>query len=147
MAQGINIFLADDDLDDCYVFQEVLNDLNSTCDLTIANDGQELLRLLKDGRLHLPDLIFLDLNMPIVNGYECLVEIRQKELLKHIPVIILSTSSNEKEINKLYDGGADYYVCKPPSFSSLRSMLKKIISVEWHDHRSALSIDSFIMMS
>ena len=68
---------------------------------------------------HLPDVLFLDLNMPRKNGFECLSEIKQNEKLKGLPVVIFSTSNSQDKIQILFNAGADIYVRKPYDFSDL----------------------------
>src|SRR5690348_3605911 len=85
------ILLADDDGDDCYLFGDVLNEFDSPTTLTIVRDGEQLMDWL--GRNPMPDLLFLDLNMPRKNGFECLSEIKASATLASLPVIVLSTSS------------------------------------------------------
>lgn len=124
-----SIFLADDDDDDCIIFEDALNELNSEAFLTIANDGVELLNTLNETVPPPPYVIFLDLNMPRKNGFESLKEIRQINKLKEIPVVILSTSSSIEIIDKTFDLGANYYICKPTSYPLLTKMIKKVLSL------------------
>ncbi len=128
-----SIFLADDDSDDCMLFEEALNEVCQNSQLTTANDGQELMEILGKTISQQPDVIFLDLNMPRKNGFECLDEIKHTEQLKGIPIIVLSTSSNKSTINRVYDQGADYYICKPSSFPLLKDAIKKIMSINWKE--------------
>src|ERR1035438_6847359 len=90
------IFLADDDADDCTFFEEALRDLQVQAQLTIVNDGVALMTTLDETVTEPPPphVIFLDLNMPRKNGFECLDEIRQNPRFKEIPVVIFSTSDN-----------------------------------------------------
>ena len=95
---GLHILLGDEDDDDRYFFAEAIQELSSSIKLSTANDGTELLRLFKNTIIELPDLIFLDLNMPRRNGLECLEELKQNVQLKNIPVIIYSTSSHPRQV-------------------------------------------------
>jgi len=88
----LRLLLADDDTDDCTFFREALEELPLTASLTTVNDGVELMRLLSGELTSFPDMLFLDLNMPRKTGYEILSEIKSNDKLKHLPVIILSTS-------------------------------------------------------
>lgn len=130
----INIMLADDDKDDCLLFKEALNDLPLSYQLTIVNDGEQLMQQLNE--IHysekmelLPFLIFLDLNMPRKNGFECLKEIKEDEWLNPIPVIIFSTCYDQNIANKLYDSGAHYYICKPAEFSHLKRIIHHSVNL------------------
>lgn len=122
--QIYNLLLADDDDDDCIFFKEALDELSLSVVLSTVHDGVELMGYLEAAADNLPDILFLDLNMPRKNGYECLTEIKGIESLKQLPVIIFSTSLDSKNVDLLYDMGATYYIRKPGDFSKL----KKVIS-------------------
>jgi len=111
-----NLLLADDDMDDCIFFKEALEELPLTTTLLTVNDGVQLMELLTKNQEKLPDIIFLDLNMPRKTGYECLAEIKHNKALQHLPIIVFSTSFDPNLINSLYEKGAHYYVRKPGEF-------------------------------
>src|SRR5687767_6825903 len=92
------ILLVEDDLDDQMFFCEALNKLQSAIECRIANDGVEALELVEEPPPF--DLIFLDLNMPKVNGFECLKRLKDHPIHKEIPVVILSTSNHPEDITK-----------------------------------------------
>jgi CheY-like chemotaxis protein len=115
----LNILLADDDIDDCHFFKEALEALPQTTKLTIVHDGDSLMNLLTEKRERLPHVLFLDINMPRKNGFECLSEIKNNETLKDLPVVMFSTSSAQDKINILFKNGADVYVRKPSNFAQL----------------------------
>lgn len=122
-ARVLNILLADDDKDDCLFFKEALEELQFQGKLTIVHDGQQLMKLLinkSDEPFH---ILFLDINMPRKNGLECLEEIKSNNILKSLPVIILSTSYDEKIAYQLYKKGAQHYICKPGDFSELKKVI------------------------
>jgi CheY-like chemotaxis protein len=131
----LSIVLADDDTDDREMFAEVIGELNAGIQLTCAEDGMVLLKLLQATEQPLPQLIFLDLNMPNKNGKECLDEIRKSERLKHIPVVIYSTSSSPKDIEDTFEKGANLYVRKPSSFNELRNITRTVLSLDWNHYR------------
>jgi CheY-like chemotaxis protein len=124
------IFLADDDLDDRLLFQDALKEINDDVTLTIADDGIQLMDKLNK-TVPPPDVIFLDLNMPRKNGFECLEEIKRTKKFKHIPVVIFSTSAQQETVNKTYEQGATYYVSKPGSFAKLKKAILEILGMEW----------------
>ncbi|SCY05374.1 response regulator [Flavobacterium caeni] len=127
-----HIFLTDDDDDDCLLFSEALHEISPTDQtrLTITHDGVTLMQTLDGTVPPPPELIFLDLNMPRKNGFECLDEIRCDPKLKNIPVVVFSTSSNHDIIDRTYQQGANYYVCKPQSFQLLKQTLAYVLSLE-----------------
>ena len=142
-----SIFLADDDDDDCNIFEDVLNELAAETKLTIANDGVELLNTLNETVPPPPYVIFLDLNMPRKNGFESLREIRQVNKLKDIPVVILSTSSSIEVIDKTFNLGANYYICKPNSYKLLLSVIKKVLSLDSKQLNEKPTREEFVLVA
>jgi CheY-like chemotaxis protein len=139
------LLLADDDDDDCVIFREALKDLPIASSLTTVNDGVELMDLLTEKDYQLHDMLFLDINMPKKNGFECLLEIKQDDKLKDLPVIIFSTSSDTEMINMFYEKGAQYYIRKPGDFSKLRSTIYKAIEyVSNNDNQTPLK-ENFVI--
>ena len=126
------IFLADDDADDCALFKDALNELSIQTQLTITNDGDQLLTALDEKVPPLPHVIFLDLNMPRKSGFVCLEEIRRTPKLKNIPVVIFSTSANPTAIDTTYSLGANYFICKPRSFELLKKAIEIILSFDYN---------------
>ncbi|MDX1362992.1 response regulator [Arenibacter latericius] len=125
----IHLMLADDDEDDRMFFQDALEELSLSFSLKTMNNGVELMRYLEHNLSNLPQMLFLDLNMPLKTGVECLTEIKQSEKLKKLPVVIYSTSYNPKVIDMLYGNGAHYYIRKPTDYSQLKMVIKKAISL------------------
>lgn len=122
----IKILLADDDKDDCDFFKDALHDMPMHTRLTTVHDGQELMQLLAKNE-ELYHVLFLDLNMPRKNGIDCLEEIKLDPVLKTLPVIVFSTSFDVKIVNKLYEKGAHYYICKPVAFSNLIKVIQQAL--------------------
>ena len=118
-VKQLNILLADDDMDDCRFFKEALEALPLTTKLTTVNNGEELMTYLLENTDHLPHVLFLDINMPRKNGFECLSEIKHHDKLKDLPVVMFSTSNAQDKINILFNTGADVYIRKPSNFAQL----------------------------
>ena len=129
MTQTMNILLADDDKDDCLFFSDILSTLSEDTSLTIVKDGEQLISQLAKNVENLPEVLFLDLNMPKKNGYDCLTEIKSHASMNKIPVIIFSTSYDEEKANQLYDNGAHYYICKPTNFRELQSAVQRALQL------------------
>jgi CheY-like chemotaxis protein len=125
------IFLADDDEDDCALFQSALREVGDGIELVISYDGEELMETLDRRVPPPPHVIFLDLNMPRKNGMECLEQIRQTDKYKNIPVIIFSTSSQENSIYEAYEKGASRYITKPGTFTLLKKTIQKVLDIDW----------------
>lgn len=123
------LLLADDDDDDCLFFKEALDEIPFSTNLLTVHDGVQLMDYLKSNISNLPEVLFLDLNMPRKNGIECLDEIKEDEKLKNLPIIIFSTSLDSEIVNKLYQKGASYYIRKPGDFSKLKSVIEKALII------------------
>lgn len=121
------ILLADDDEDDCFLFQEALGEISLPTHLVMVHDGEELLLELEKNQI--PDILFLDLNMPKKDGFQCLSEIKQNEKFRSLPVIIFSTSFQPDVVNKLYENGAHYYIRKPSNFEHFKKVIHYVISL------------------
>ncbi len=134
MQDPIHIFLADDDADERGVFYEAIRVAFLNAELSSATNGVELLKILQETKTSLPRLVFLDLNMPVKNGHETLCAIRNNEVLKAIPVIIYSTSSDTKDIDKSIEEGADFYITKPASFNDLKYIMKGLARLNRKTH-------------
>jgi len=117
-----NILLVEDDIDDQLLFRDAVSGINEILSCAIANNGREALECLQTPPP--PDVIFLDLNMPIMNGIECLSALRNSDRYRNIPVIIFSTSSNYNDIERTKNMGATLFFHKPSSFKMLCERLR-----------------------
>ncbi len=138
------LLLADDDRDDIDFFTDALNELDESTILKTVTDGEQLMHFLTNETDVLPDILFLDLNMPRKNGYECLSEIKINDRLKSLPVIVFSTSFDHEMINKLYRNGALYYISKPNEFTKLKKVIREAISSASHI-TSKRSLENFVL--
>ena len=141
----IHLLLADDDKDDCLLFKEALDELRVPAELSEVSDGEQLMRLLVQKTDELPSIIFLDLNMPRKNGFECLTEIKQSGKLKDIPVIIFSTSYDKDVANLLYHQGAQYYIRKPSEVSKLKKVIRDALTLILEKNASPAERERFII--
>ncbi|HXD92445.1 MAG TPA: response regulator [Bacteroidia bacterium] len=127
MSKEILFFVVDDDADDRDIFNMALGCIRHKTRCITAKSGEEALELLKKNEEFIPDFIFLDINMPRVNGKECLIEMRKMERLKKVPIYMYSTSFTDKDkVETLSLGATDYFV-KPYSVKILIEILSKII--------------------
>jgi CheY-like chemotaxis protein len=125
-----HILLADDDKDHAVLFQRMIKKEYPSITTSYVNDGEQLIYFL---HLHKVDLLFLDLNMPCKNGYECLSEIRKEASLKDLPIVVYSSSAHMSDIQKSFLHRADFYLVKPFITEHLRTALKAILSVNWKE--------------
>jgi len=116
--------LIDDDLDDQEIFMLALESLSPDLHCTTACSGYEALLRLNPEARRTPDYIFLDLNMPRMNGKECLAEIKKLPHLQHVPVIIYSTSCSQKDMADTRELGATDFITKPHSVTELSETLR-----------------------
>ncbi|MDQ3016817.1 MAG: response regulator [Bacteroidota bacterium] len=132
-TQTKQIILAEDDEDDTQFFESALNCISDPPELIHARDGVELTIILRELE-NLPDVVFIDLNMPRKNGAQCLQEIREAEAFKDLPVVVLSTTSNQDVIDAVYHSGANLYVQKPSDMQSWKNAIAKVLSLDWNIH-------------
>jgi len=144
VGKKFEIWLADDDQDDCVLFQYALKQIPFQTQLTIVYNGEQLIESLNKS-VKLPDILFLDLNMPKKNGFTCLIEIKKSDRLKPISVIILSTSFRQIVVDQLYENGAQHYIRKPDSLFSLKNQVHLAISLIQKNSFSRRSKDQFII--
>lgn len=126
-----NIWLADDDKDDCELFQDVLKQILPSSTLTIIPNGDELLKFLTEKNK--PDILFLDINMPGIDGLDCLIKIRTERHFSKLPVVIFSSSTQTKHVDASYGYGAHLFYSKPSSLKNLIAGLDNIFKMNWND--------------
>ena len=141
---SIHILIADDDEDDRAFFNEAINELKMNSKLTMFNDGKDLMEYLELPNIKLPHILFLDLNMPFKNGFECLKEIRANNRYKDVSIAIYSTSSSEKDIEDTFIEGANVYIKKPNDFTELKKIIKDVVNMNWQFHTSGLNMETFL---
>ena len=141
----LNILLADDDVDDCQFFKEALETMPVLAELTAVHDGEQLMHLLTHETKKLPDILFLDLNMPRKNGFECLTEIKQNKKLKDLPVVIFSTSFEQEVVNLLYDNGAHFFIRKPSEFASFKKIILYTLTLIMLENVSKPTKENFVL--
>jgi len=141
----IHLILADDDEDDRLFFTDAFSELKINTRVNTFNDGVELMNYLnKEGSL-MPNVLFLDLNMPKKTGIECLIEIKNNEKMSGIAIVIYSTSASEEDIEKTFVLGANIYIKKPDSFKKLKKILSEVVSINWQYHTNGLNKDNFLL--
>ncbi len=127
MKKQLRLLIVDDDPDDRTFFIEAAKEIDEHIVCLTANDGQKALDLLKTNLESLPDLIFLDIRMPLLNGKKCLLEIKKDPRLKHIPVIIYTTSKVVEESIELKKMGAVHFISKPANADEIYYLISVVI--------------------
>ena len=141
--QNIHILFSDDDPDDALLFTRAVDILDNPVLLSFAEDGRQLLKFLD--REILPDLVFLDLNMPFKSGLECLKTIRADKKFDALPIVVYTTSRNPEDINTCFKLGANLYVVKPYSFEDIIKSVKKVISLELTKKQEVPDRSNFVL--
>jgi len=140
------ILLADDDKDDRILLREALQELNAEIKLLTAEHGKACLELLQELTV-LPDMILLDINMPIKNGKETLAELKKNpdySALESTPIIMYSTSANQRDIDESYKLGANLYIIKPNNFSGLTLLITRLLDLDWKNYFPQPQRETFV---
>ncbi len=130
MRQIQSVLIVDDDDDDREMFCEAVGKVSTTTKCFHALNGLEALEMLRSGDGELPDMIFLDLNMPRLNGKQCLVQLKQLDHVNNIPVIIYSTSNLKEDRDETLKLGASGFISKPTSFEQLCLEIQTAFSIK-----------------
>jgi CheY-like chemotaxis protein len=145
ISQNITILLADDNNDDCLLFKEALKELPVSSHLSIVHDGDQLMEQLTQKETKLPDVLFLDLHMPRKNGFASLGAIKRNTELQQLPVIILSSVSEQESVKNVFRDAAHYYICKPANFSQLKKVIYEALILITQKNNPLPDKESFII--
>ncbi len=121
------ILLIDDDKEDAELFEDALGEVDKTASFVYMDNPREALDQMAQLQIQLPHIIFLDINMPSISGWECLKELKTNEILKEIPVVIYSTSSHQREGKIALERGAKAFMTKPYNFIELKENIQELI--------------------
>ena len=127
MNKALTFLIVDDDSDDCDFFREAVMEINPQSQCFTARNGEDALYKLRNEMTDLPDFIFLDLNMQRMDGRKCLIELKLDNMFKEIPVVILTTSTSQKDIDDTKRLGAFYFLTKPSEYQKLQKEIVQII--------------------
>ena len=125
-----SIIFAEDDEHDRVFFRDAFEKFDLLILFEFVSNGRQLMELLNN---YLPDLLFLDLEMPYKNGLQCLKEIRQNPVLKALPVVVFSSTSRPGNIQAAYEMGAHLFLVKPPSYAEYKESLYAILELDWRN--------------
>lgn len=120
----IKILIVEDNEGDIILAQEAFKEMKMKNSLTLARDGEMAIELINNSEL--PDIIFLDINLPKVDGKEVLSYIKSNERLKHIPVLIFTTSTSKNDILDAYKGHANCYISKPNNLYRFQEIVRSV---------------------
>jgi CheY-like chemotaxis protein len=137
-ATNKTILLADDDMDDAEIFGHILEDIDPTLKFYHVTNGSGVMQHLEVTDNPTPDIIFLDLNMPEMNGWQCLSQLKSVDKTRDIPVLIYSTSSYLRDKQQAIASGASAFITKPSDYKTLQNLLFKISTGLHRDLKSTL---------
>jgi len=126
------IYYLDDDADDLYFFKEITEELGHSVSIFI--NGNIMLKAL--GKEMLPDVIFLDIRMPVFDGEQILDVIKKTDAWKHIPVVMISGDYPKSAISRYLESGANYLMKKPADIADLRSSLEHVLKIDWSNFQA-----------
>lgn len=124
--QQVTILLAEDDLGHARLIEKNLRRSNITNDIVHVTDGQQAIDYLFCDECASPLLVLLDLNMPVLDGYQVLDRIKADESTKHIPVVVLTTTDDAREVSRCYDLGCNVYMTKPVDYPQFSEAIRKL---------------------
>jgi CheY-like chemotaxis protein len=145
IPQNFHILLADDDKTDCLLFKDALEELPVSARLSIVYNGEELMEELTKPGSKLPDVLFLDLNMPRKSGFASLGEIKRNAELQDLPVVIFSTSSDLESVKRVFRDAAHYYITKPVEFSQLKKVIYEALTLITQENNPLPLEDNFLI--
>jgi CheY-like chemotaxis protein len=143
--EPLRILLADDDEADRLLFKEAISELKIKTVVHSVNDGVDLMEALAVENQPLPQLLFLDLNMPRKDGMECLKEIRANDKYNDISIAIFSTSGADDDMEETFLNGANVYIHKPNDFGSLKKLLERAVQVTYIYQEPPFSKENFLL--
>jgi CheY-like chemotaxis protein len=123
----VSFLIIDDDTDDIDMFREALGEVDNEIECWSESDAQQALDVLLEYHAPYPNVIFLDVNMPSITGWDVLEKLKKRDRTRHIPIVMYSTSSHRRDIDKSVQMGADYFLVKPSVYSTLKNQLQQII--------------------
>lgn len=124
------VFYADDDAEDREIFCEAIQQINPGIKVILARNGHEALQILQSLE-EVPNFIFLDINMPVMSGRECLIKLKSMDRVKVVPVVIYSTTSDQGELRRLILSGAQDYIIKGNSFENVKESIHKVLTKKY----------------
>ena len=137
----LKILLVDDDQEEYEFITSAFESLTVNADIIQVQDCSDVTQTIKS---HNPDMVFIDINMPSINGIDCLKAVRADSRFETLPIIIYSTSNNVADIQESFKHKANLYVVKPNTFKKLTASLQKVLSMDWN-LKSHLPIEKFLI--
>jgi len=141
--ENLRILFVDDEEDDLLFFKEALDRLNISYKLSAAQSCQGVFGHIDSEEVF--DIIFLDINMPVMDGKACLKAIKSNDQYKDVPVIIFTVSTSREDIDEVYNAGAHYYLIKPHAQINFVAALKMIFNIDWNGLQPKPEMNEFVI--
>ncbi|MCC6412787.1 MAG: response regulator [Saprospiraceae bacterium] len=145
LTRTINILLAEDDEADCLLFKDALEELPIKANFSVVHDGEQLMAKLSQNINNLPDVLFLDLNMPRKNGFASLGEIKRNSELQHLPVIVFTTASAKDTVKDVFRDAAHYFISKPTDFLQLKKVIYEALTLISQENNPLPGMANFVI--
>lgn len=143
---GLSILLADDDKDDRFFFNMAIMEVDKAISLATVPNGEQLMITLNETLDALPNIVFLDLNMPRKNGFICLDEIRKDPKLQQLFVAIYTTSNSPKDVTEAFEKGANLFVNKPNGYDDLKVIVGKVLGLDLNHYPPHSDPEKFVLI-
>ena len=141
----LHILLADDNEGDRFNFKEALKEIKVRTNISLVENGKQLMEYLNQTEKGLPDVVFFDINKSVIGGMDCLIEIRKNIRLRDLSIVIYSASASDEEIEKALVKGANIYVNKSNDLAELKSNLNHVINLNWQYYTLGLKKEYFLL--
>jgi CheY-like chemotaxis protein len=140
---GLKILLVEDDKDDVMFFTEAIKKLGAYASIIVVGNGEELFDQMEQS--HDFDVIFLDINLPLLDGKQCLKKLKANEFYKDIPVIMFTGSSAQTDVDESYEFGAHFHLVKPYAQINYVESLKIVLAQDWKVKQPRPSKEKFLV--
>jgi response regulator RpfG family c-di-GMP phosphodiesterase len=136
------VLIADDDDDDFNILSITIQELQTDIIISRADNGEELLKILEE---KIPDLLFLDIQMPCLDGKDCIMRIRKERKYDNLPIIVYSAYKESSIVDFFYLNRTNLFIYKPDSFHEVSELMKKVFMIDWKSKRHYPEKSAFVL--
>jgi DNA-binding response OmpR family regulator len=142
---SLNVLLTDDNVNEHFFFKHCAKNISDKIKIISLNSGKALIDFLENAENALPDILFLDVNMPLKNGNECLADIRAKDRYDKLQVVMYSTSDSNEDVERAFELGANLYVKKPVGIDELKQVLVRVFAIFEENKLQSIEKNDFLV--